>query len=89
MNFTHVAPFGNSSDYPFRYGCTADLGQTVYSNGTAYGLLVRIIAVVAIVAIDVFYCTTELFVFWRFQRICQFSFLFLSLSLKEREDTCP
>lgn len=39
MNFTHVAPFGNSSDYPFRYGCTADLGQTVYSNGTAYGLM--------------------------------------------------
>ena len=20
MNFTHVAPHGNSSDYPFRYG---------------------------------------------------------------------
>ncbi len=40
MNFTQVAPYGNSSDYPFRYGVTADLGQTVYSNGTVYGLMV-------------------------------------------------
>lgn len=41
MNFTMVSPFGNSSDYPFRFGMTADLGQTVYSNQTAYGLMVR------------------------------------------------
>ena len=40
MNFTHIAPFGNASDYPFYYGLTADLGQTVYSNTTAYGLMV-------------------------------------------------
>lgn len=40
MNFTQVAPFGNASDYPFYYGCTADLGQTVYSNATVYGLMV-------------------------------------------------
>lgn len=42
MNFTMVSPFGNSSDYPFRFGMTADLGQTVYSNQTAYGLMVRL-----------------------------------------------
>ena len=41
MNFTQVAPMGNSSDFPFRFGITADLGQTVYSNMTAYGLMVR------------------------------------------------
>lgn len=40
MNFTQVAPFGNASDYPFYYGCTADLGQTAYSNATVYGLMV-------------------------------------------------
>lgn len=39
MNFTMVSPFGNSSDYPFRYGMTADLGQTVYSYNTAHGLM--------------------------------------------------
>ncbi|KAL3152817.1 hypothetical protein ABBQ38_012398 [Trebouxia sp. C0009 RCD-2024] len=39
MNFTQVAPFGNASDYPFYYGCTADLGQTAYSNATVYGLM--------------------------------------------------
>lgn len=39
MNFTQVAPMGNSSDFPFRFGITADLGQTVYSNMTAYGLM--------------------------------------------------
>lgn len=38
MNFTMVSPHGNASDYPFRYGVTADLGQTVYSNATVYGL---------------------------------------------------
>ena len=41
MNFTMVSPYGNASDYPFRYGVTADLGQTVYSNATVYGLQVN------------------------------------------------
>ena len=40
MNFTHVAPYGNASDYPFYYGVTADLGQTVFSNATVFGLMV-------------------------------------------------
>ena len=43
MNFTMVSPFGNSSDYPFRYGMTADLGQTVYSYNTAHGLMVSLL----------------------------------------------
>ena len=41
MNFTQVAPAGNASDFPFHYGVTADLGQTVYSNATVFGLMVR------------------------------------------------
>ncbi len=41
VNFTMVSPYGNASDYPFRYGVTADLGQTVYSNATVYGLQVK------------------------------------------------
>lgn len=40
LNFTMVSPVGNSSDYPFRYGVTADLGQTVYSYSTVHGLMV-------------------------------------------------
>ena len=40
LNFTMVSPAGNSSDYPFRYGVTADLGQTVYSYSTVHGLMV-------------------------------------------------
>lgn len=39
-NFTMASPAGNSSDYPFRYGVTADLGQTVYSYSTVHGLMV-------------------------------------------------
>lgn len=40
LNFSMVTPAGDSSDYPFRYGVTADLGQTVYSNSTVHGLMV-------------------------------------------------
>ena len=40
MNFTMASPFGNASDYPFRYGMTADVGQTLYSYQTVTGLMV-------------------------------------------------
>ena len=44
MNFTMVSPFGNASDYPFRYGVTADLGQSVNSYNTVHGLMVSLFA---------------------------------------------